>query len=314
MLYRVYGLAVASDREWPGLPPAADAEPDVRVRYEMSPQLFCSPSRWFTHWRFGWGTPCAKLDGGYLLRFPAWADFFITDDGQEIICFPAPELARNTLRYLLWDCVIPLVIGLKGGEVLHASAVLMAKGGIAFIGAPGAGKSSLAGHFLRAGALFLSDDFSALVAQDRGIYIMPAPPDLRLWGDSLLWLFGEEGASEPVTPDTSKRRVPVGMTAGAYRGEPAPLIRIYAIADPAEANGTTGISIEPISPRESLMVLVSNTLRLDITDRETLAREFFFFQQIVSTVPVRRLHFSRDFHLLPAVREAILADLTENVP
>jgi len=40
-----------------------------------------------------------------------------------------------------------------------------------------------------------------------------------------------------------------------------------------------------------------------------LARQFDFLERITALVPVRRLHVPEDFSVLPAVRDAIFADL-----
>ena len=66
----------------------------------------------------------AKMDGGYLLRFSEFADFFVSNDGSELKFMPIQPVPEETIQHLLLDQVIPLVINLRGGEALHASAIL----------------------------------------------------------------------------------------------------------------------------------------------------------------------------------------------
>lgn len=254
---------------------------------------------------------CAKVDRGYLLRFHGLADFFIRGDGQEIVCCPRPELPPHTTRHLLLDQVIPLVMNLKGREALHASAVLTPEGVVAFVGLTGSGKSTLAGSFVRVGYSLFSDDCLALVERHQGINAIPAYPGLRLRRDALAWLFGNDGAHTSVAHYTDKHRVAIGTAPVGYCAEPGPLVRLYALTDPAEAKGKTGIAIDRLSPRDKLMALIRSAFRLDITDPAMLTRQLCFLARVVSIVPVRRLLFPRDFRRLPAVREAILADLKE---
>lgn len=290
------------------------AEVDVRVG-RLSPLKSVSlPSSWFMQWHLPGGEPWllfAKMDSGYLLRFNGLADFFISDNGKKIAYLSDDETPPNTLRHLLLNQVIPLVINLRGSEALHASAVLAQGGTIAFIGSTGSGKSTLAGSFLCAEHPFVSDDCLAVSEKRGGIYAIPAYPGLRLWEDSLTWLFGNNRRFESVAHYTTKHQFPIEKKPKVFCSEQQPLNRIYLIAGPSEVGKDRHIIIEPLTHRDSFMALVKSTFRLDITDRTMLKRQFQFLERVVSCVSVRRLIFPRDFNLLPAVREAILKDLQD---
>jgi hypothetical protein len=266
------------------------------------------------HWHLPGGElwlSFAKVDGGYLLRFNEVADFFVSGDGQKIVCEPKPETPPNTIQHILLDQVIPLVINLKGGEALHASAVLTQYGIISFVGSTGMGKSTVAATFLKAGYPLLSDDCLALVEKDQNIYALPAYPGLRLWKDSASWLFGNEKAYNTVAHYTNKYQVEIETKKESFSTDPQLLKRIYNLFDTSEIGGKTDIVIERLSPRESFMTLVRAAFRLDITDRNMLTRQFHFLKRVASCVSVCRLIFPRNFNLLPAVREAILNDLKD---
>jgi hypothetical protein len=266
------------------------------------------------NWTFPGGEKwlsCAKTENGYLLRFNELADFAIDKAGSEIVCRPRPGTPENTIQHLLLDQVIPLVINLRGGEALHASAVLTYHGVVAFAGPAGSGKSTIAGSLLKRGYSFVSDDCLTLSEKDREIYAIPAYPGLRLWNDAKAHLFGENGNEKSVAHYTSKLRVDIEERPESYSPEPKPFVRLYDIINSTETDDTSDIRIEKLSPRDSFIALVRCTFRLDITDQEMLVRQFHFLKRIAARVSVRRLSFPRNFNLLLAVREAIINDLKD---
>ena len=314
MFYQLYGLVVTTDEPLTKLQPNYEIKSDVRIRLIFTQTRTFSPSHWFMHWHLPNGelwTSFAKVDGGYLLRFNKLADFFVSTDGLEIVCNPEDKIPNDTIQHLLLDQVIPLVINLRGGEALHVSSVFTSHGVVAFAGPAGSGKSTLAGSFLHRGYPLFSDDCLALVEQNPEIYGLPAYPGLRLWEDTLSCLFGGNGGHESVAHYTDKLRVAIGIEKGAYCKEPKPLKRLYDIVPSSEVEGKTDIIIEPLSKRDSFMALVRCAFRLDIMDHNMLTRQFRFLERVASTISVCRLIFPRDFKLLPAVREAILADLKD---
>ena len=95
---------------------------------------------------------------GYLLRFPDLGDYEVSHDGTEVICFPVPSVTEETSRHLFLNQVLPLALARQGMLVLHASAVEIGDSAVAFIGASGMGKSTLAASFATNGFRFLTDD------------------------------------------------------------------------------------------------------------------------------------------------------------
>ncbi|MBI2364597.1 MAG: hypothetical protein HYV01_06270 [Deltaproteobacteria bacterium] len=319
MRYRVYGLTLSSDVPVHELVPLAgaesEAESDVRVCFWSGRKKSFTPSRWFMSWTLPTGElwlQCAKDGCGYLLRFPEIADFFVDAEGREIICAPEPETPMETIRHLLLDQVLPLVLNLKGREALHATAILTPLGVCAFVGPTGAGKSTLAASFLRAGYAVLSDDCLVVESIDGRIFATPAYPGLRLWPDSVEALRDVAGGSQPVAHYTSKQRLIAERYHGDFPSDPRPLARIYSLSRPPDAEAGAGLAnprIERLSHRDSFMELIQFTFRFDITNREMLLRQFGVLERLVSNVPVRRLQVPDALSSLPAVCEAVLADL-----
>ena len=253
----------------------------------------------------------ARMDGGYLLRFSEFADFLVSNDGSEVKFMPIQPVPEETIQHLLLDQVIPLVINLRGGEALHASAILTSRGVVAFAGPAGSGKSTLAGSFVKLGCPFISDDCLRLKERDQAIYAIPAYPGFRLWEDAEKVLFGGNGNLESVAHYTSKLRVSVERKPDTYSEDPQPFLRLYDIVRPPETEKNSDIVIKKLSARESFMALVRSAFRLDITDRSMLTRQFGFLKRVVSKISVRQLSFPREFKLLPSVCDSILANLKD---
>jgi hypothetical protein len=59
-------------------------------------------------------------------RFLRTADFRVSRDGREIACIHrSSRVSSNTVRHLLLDQVLPVVLNLRGQEAIHATAVLV---------------------------------------------------------------------------------------------------------------------------------------------------------------------------------------------
>lgn len=345
--HRISGLVVESQVGLPELPLAeavADARsPDLHVGLGPWRAARGDPSGWRTLWMVGDGVPWlryARLPDGYLLRFPGLADFALSGDGRRVEARPRRATLPETVRHLLLDQVLPLALSLQGRHALHATAVLTPAGVCAFTGPAGAGKSTLAGSFLLGGYPVVSDDCLALSAAGARVEATPAYPGLRLWEDSLQALGTRIGGTVAVAHYTSKKRVLPMPDAARPPDGPSPLARVYRVVRPEAANGhgseqgnghgnghgpgganghaVPGASgsaaaprIEPLTPRDALVELVRSSFVLDVDDRETQLRLFRFLERVVERVPVRRLVVPDRFDALPAVREAILADLAD---
>jgi hypothetical protein len=113
----------------------------------------------------------------------ATAQFDIADNGQSIVVGHLHHANRAELQRLLVDHVIPRALVVAGHTVLHATAVQLAAGALAFIGASGAGKSTMAMHFVKHGAKLLADD-ALIIEQGDAALVVPTQSTGRLWPDS----------------------------------------------------------------------------------------------------------------------------------
>jgi len=251
---------------------------------------------------------CGKIEGGYLLRYLGFADFIVDDAGRELRCTRVePETSPQTLRHLLLDRVLPLILNLVGYDILHATAVVTAGGVCAFIGPAGAGKSTLAAIFATAGFTIFCDDCLVVRVND-DILCAPGYPGVRLWSDSFSALGNQFVGASDVTRSTSKFRILANTE--AFPGRLRPLIAVYRIS--RAAAGRPPISsacIERLTGCEAFIELASSAFVLEVTVPNTLRRHFRFVERLVAGVRVARLSLPNDLTVLPTARRMILSDL-----
>ena len=315
MQYLAYGLSIESEITLPELVTVSEPRRahDLHVRLGRGPRSQSKHLRWVFRLDRPSGAPwlsCARAREGYLVRFAGIADFTVTFDGREIVCWPATREDDDTLRHLLLDQVVPLTFKLRGREALHATAVRTPQGVCAFVGPTGSGKSTVAAGFLKAGYPVISDDCLILYSCAQRICAGPAYPGVRLWED-VLSAVDDGGQLLPVGGHTAKQRwLPRGVRA-LFPTDVQPLKRIYRLMRPQGARQPHAIPasrLEPMSAREAFMELVDATFRIDAIDRDMLTREFRFWEYAALAVPMRWLWLENDPDSSRA-REAVLEDL-----
>ena len=258
----------------------------------------------FQQWDFpdgGTWTEFHRTDSGYLLRFPELADFLISLDGRAVACFPTPQSTADTVRHLHLNQVLPLALAKQGQLVLHASAVEIGAEAVAFIGASGRGKSTLAASFATNGFRFLTDDGLLLAPAASGYQVLPSHPSIRLWDDSQQALISPDALTAPPVQFTSKTRFLAGDDI-VFCDQARPLRRIYFLG-PGTAPQLT---FERVKPSEALIELVKHSFLLDIEERDMLAAQFDKFSNLVSQPICYRLDYPRRYADLALIRQAIV--------
>jgi len=248
-----------------------------------------------------------RIGQAFLLRFPAFADFEVSADGQKVCCWPAPDISENTLEHLYLNQVLPLALSKRGKQVFHASAIETPAGAVAFMAESGRGKSTLAASFATSGFRFLTDDALLLEEAEGGYTVLPSHPSIRLWDDSCAELIGADALQAPAVQYTPKARILFGGSM-AFCTQAQPLRRVYFLGD----GSATQLTIKRMPPSQALISLVKNTFLLDIETRQTLATHFDQLSSMVAMPIYYELDYPRRFDDLPRVREAIIRHATEN--
>jgi hypothetical protein len=195
-----------------------------------------------------------------------------------------------------------------GLPALHASAVVVPEGAVAFLGSGGTGKSSLALAFLKGGHALLTDDILAVEHRGGRWWGRPGYPQARVWADQAAYVGADYEGLPRVQPLREKRRLPIGPGGlGRFHAESAPLRALYVPAR-GEANG--GVVVEPIAGVEAFSELVRHSFLARLLQATGIQSERMErLGTLVRDLPVRRLLYPAGFEHLDAVREAVREDL-----
>ena len=179
--------------------------------------------------------------------------------------WPYPGVSSETLRHLLLDKVVPLVLGQRGELVLHAGAVTSGDHAVAFMGPSGSGKSTLAASLHVAGHPLLTDDAVVLTPAEDGVAAQPTYRSLRLFPDSLTSLFDTPPRSQPMAEYSRKQRLELPVD---NRGTGVlPLGSLFVLRRQRQSSA---VSVDRLSARDACMAILEHTFVLDVSDRHTL--------------------------------------------
>jgi hypothetical protein len=193
---------------------------------------------------------------------------------------------------------------LRGVLTLHASAVVYQGSAIAFLGAAGAGKSTAAAAFARAGYAVLTDDALALTEEGNKFLVQPGYERIRLWPDSARMLFGASTDLPAISEGWDKRELQVRERLAL---QAVPLGAILALHADAAEDGE--IRTLPLAGGEAVMTLVANTYANYLLDAPMRAGELELLGRLVTQVPVRRFRFPAGGEALSRLPSAIAAEL-----
>lgn len=311
--YGYYDLAFSSDIPFPEASAENVGQPSFDFEMWPAGEPALEPSRWCWHGRLVDGEPwlsVGTVERGHLLRFAGLADFLVLADGKTIRCYPRAGVAMRRLRQLFLNQVVPRVLHGRMGFFLHASAVIVSGGAVAFLGESGYGKSTLAASFCRDGYALLTDDGLFLKEVAEELFAIPSRLSLSLWPDAAEEIFPHERREPGETAYVHKQMFAAAPIRLPDNEDGVSLRRAYVLSPPGAASDDSGITFIPQSAREAFEELVQYVFRLDIHSTQALKREFDCLSRLVGEVPFYRLSFPRRFSALPHVRDAILEHLT----
>ena len=204
--------------------------------------------------------------------------------------WPDTASLENTTAYLLGP-VLGLLLRFRGVTCLHASAITIEDTSVAFVGVPGAGKSTTAAAFARQGFAILSDDIVALAESEGAFQVMPGCPYLRLWPESVKMFHDTPEVLPRIIPDGEKRRFSLGNVGARFENRPLRLGAIYLLGD---RRPDPAPYVETIRAQAALLALVADTYGNHVLSRDLRAQEFGVLSRLVEKVPTRRVFPHKD--------------------
>ncbi|MCC9077932.1 hypothetical protein FKZ61_017690 [Litorilinea aerophila] len=285
--------------------PGDDTSPLFRVELGNNPPDLASPAQRLNEWYDPDGSvwlAFGRLADGYLLHFSDLARFTLSADARVIRCYPDSDCPPETLRHLLLNQVIPLVLAHQGQLVLHGAACAISGRAVAFVGRTGMGKSTLVTRLGLAGHPVLTDDCLLLKEAEGQFQVHFSYPGVRLWPESIDALMDGRATPMPLAHYTEKKRV---LLERAGPLPATPLSRVYVLLPPGDSTAGQEVTIRPMAANEAMLEVIRHAFQLDVTDRDWLAAAFHRYARLVNRIPFFFLAYPREHTLLPVVQRAI---------
>lgn len=313
--YDCAGLRVRSSVPLAARPVAGGRPPDVvvtvgaeteqpyeRPSADLVAELVVDGAPWYTFCRVG---------DLYVGRFFGVADFEISADLRQVVCRVARSGNPLVVPAVLAGTIVAFLLMAAGQCVLHASAVEVAGGVVAFVGPSGRGKTTMAALMCAAGAPLVADDLLPLEmgpdAERSPVLARRSSFELRIRpkGNSLLERFP---AGTPCRPTTDDR---VAVSPPPSASDRLPLRAV--IAPQPDRVGRTAVATR-LSTGESTLRL-AQSLRIEgWRDRLRLRQQFADVGRVAADVPVYDVSVPWGPPFAADLTEQVLASCGLNAP
>lgn len=196
-----------------------------------------------------------------------------------------------------------------GNPCLHASGVVIGKGGVAFLGAHGHGKSTMAAICLRRGAALLTDDILTLDVRGDEVLGIPGPPWMKLWDTSLKGTLEISEELPRVMSGIDKRLLHLGQDFSRV-AEPVPLRHIYVLDrfDPAQTCPPVCSVTQP-NGADQLLALLAHTAHRGLLRSKQNASLMAIYSRLARQAKIQILRYPSGFEFQNDVYAQIMLDL-----
>jgi hypothetical protein len=292
-VYQLAGLRILSDFFLSGVPVSANdstVQHQVVIRRASIPEALPSGASRF---------PDGQYNGKQvLLDFPGVGRFLIRN-GNEIFVDPAPSSDEGEIRAYLLGTAFGILSHQRGIPPLHASAIDVRDGCVAFIGASGVGKSTLVAALAARAHQVIADDVCFLKLSDNGdVQAWPGVRRIRLWEDAMIALNYYGADAEREFRGFNKYLIPVNSPQNPT--EPRRLRRVYQLY---VAPDRIAPSVSRLHGAVVVETLLQNVYRLGLAERLGYKpAAFIVCSAAARDVPVFRLSRRRE---LDALQETV---------
>lgn len=283
-VHRAYGLNIRSDLALPELLSGSAENYDVAIRYghvDKPPGMFGIDRQRMSEGE----TICICREG--------IGDFQISA-GREILLDPVPDMDERRLRRHILDSLLPMLLHQRGHLILHGSAAAVNSRAIAFLGASGMGKSTLAAAFYAQGHPIVTDDIAPIRHGDVPT-LCPGCPQLKLHAKTALALNIDFERLSPILDHPEKR------TLNANRDFDRPALPLGSICILSDG---PSIAIERLALGKAFAELMRHTY-IWLDDRADSVLHLHRCAALAQRVPIYRVQRPRILKELPNLVRAI---------
>ncbi|WP_028707944.1 hypothetical protein [Propionicicella superfundia] len=285
-LSRLYGLVVETDFDLhQSRPVPVGTEPDVVVLDGGAidvPAGIADGEPILDHWWDGERTySAARTPEGCVLRFHGACEFRISPELTQVVLHRHAAADPGIGTILTTGGLLAFQLFLRGLPVLHASAVDVGGGAIAFVGNSGQGKSTMATLLCADGARLITDDVLRVDMDGDGAVARLGATELRLrkGADELATLFAADAGP-------GRRRSADDRHVLRLADDAQDRVPLRAIVVPSPRHDLADIALHPVPAREAPFLLL-RCLRLAGWQDERVATEHFAAMAAVARrVPV----------------------------
>ena len=220
---------------------------------------------------------------------------FVVKDGSSVIVVPEEDCDQSGLRLYIEGIMMAIILHQRGLSVLHASVVDVHGSAVAFLGAVGAGKSSIAAGLYARGYRVLTDDNAAIEWATGTPMVVPSYPSVKLYPEIASSLGFRNGALSVLHASLPKM---AGTVATGFVQTPLPLRRVYFLGREYQSE------VMPMSPLQAAVELVRNS----VPTRWAHPGDAQQFQQcgyIATQIPAFALQTFTNLSSLPALAENV---------
>jgi hypothetical protein len=230
---------------------------------------------------------------------------FRVTDGRAIVADPAPGADRREILSLILGPFIAIIMHQRGRLVLHASAVEIDGGVIAFIADSGVGKSTTAAAFMAAGYPVVSDDLLPVSLDVEGApRVHAGSPQIKLWPEAIEAI-GHDPEGLPRVIGPRDKRV-LGVDERFTASLALPLRAIYVLRAADE------LAIIDLAPNQALIELARNSYVAPLIDRMGDSRRHFLqIAELARRVPVRVIERPGRLELLGEIVERVVGGMRD---
>ena len=271
-------ITAADDIECPG-PKGADPEAQVWHSTDGS------------GWAYGY-----SVDGFCWMCLPGWVSFRFRPHTDEVLAVARTSLKQDFIHDTYRRQALPMILQVRGHEVLHASAVAMPQGVVALCGESQVGKSTLAYGLHRRGYRLCADDTIGFQTSGQRIQAVPLPFSIRLRPEAATF-FDYERAAASFPPDHSN--VPFG-------GDDLPAFAAVGVLTRVDdPPGGRSVEVRRLTSARTLAAVLPHAYCFSLHDGERKRHMMEQYLQMCARLPVFSIRFQPGLKNLPAVVDAI---------
>ncbi|OOM09345.1 hypothetical protein [Clostridium saccharobutylicum] len=276
--YKVYGLKIKSDIEFPELLESND------VNYEINICIGITPSNVLDSIKQGRNLYLSSNCKEIWFNIKSVGTYLIYN-GNTIVVDKNANADIEDLKAYLLGTALGMVLFQRNTLAIHGGTIVVNNKTLTIVGYSGVGKSTLTTALRLNKYLFMADDISTI---NDNFTINSSYPQQKLCKDTMLRLGYELNKFKKIDDDREKYKIPVRKD---FISKP---VKMGAICE-IKIRNNPKVEIEEIKGREKLIILINNIYRIELIRKNGMPPEYFKkCLQIAQNIKFYRMYRPKD--------------------